>query len=90
MPLLSPFVFVLPNPTPTAEPLPSEPQQATARLRNLITRKPAERVRGFLRDLPHNAVEMPKREPPPNVVFPSFRPDPSLRELYELYYGVGR
>jgi len=66
-------------------------EPASARLRKLILNIPnaMKNVPNFMRNIPHNAVDMPVHyEIPPNMIFPTFNPDPSLRELYELFYGI--
>jgi hypothetical protein len=82
------LILLLPNqtlPTWGGEP-------ASAILQRLIVSVPNSvgEVPKFWRDIPHNAVEMPMYEVPPNAFFPTFRPDPALRELYDLYFGVRR
>ena len=78
-------------PNQTAPTSGGEPPSAL--LRRLIIGMP-NFMRGvpmFWRNIPHNAIGMPARFPiPPNMFFPMFRPNPALRELYNLYYGTRR
>jgi len=39
--------------------------------------------------IPYNPIDMPVfRGVPPTTYFPDFRPEPSLEELYQLYFGT--
>ena len=82
------LILLLPNQTP----LTWGEEPTSAILRRLIVSVPnsVREVPKFSRDIPHNAVEMPMYKVPPNMFFPIFRPEPTLRELYDLYYGTRR
>jgi hypothetical protein len=82
------LILLLPN----QPPLTWGEEPTSAILRRLIVSVPnsAREVPKFSRDIPHNAVEMPMYKVPPNMFFPIFRPEPTLTELYDLYYGTRR
>jgi len=86
-----PTVVVLPNQTPPMGIVPPPAPPLRSGVSDYWSQLPPANVlrNPIWRDIPHNAIQMPVfRGVPLTTYFPDFRPEPSLEELYRLYFGT--
>jgi len=90
-----PTVVVLPNQTPPMgimpppPPPPSPPPRMPSSASYWDTLPPANVLRTPIWRVPQYDIRMPVfRGVPLTTHFPDFRPEPSLEELYQLYFGT--
>jgi len=84
-----PTVVVLPNQTPPMGIMPPPPPPMPSSASYWDTLPPANVLRTPIWRVPQYDIRMPVfRGVPPTTYFPDFRPEPSLEELYQLYFGT--
>jgi len=84
-----PTVVVLPNQTPPMGIMPPQPPPMPSYPSYWDTLPPANVWRNPVWRVPQYDFRMPVfRGVPLTTYFPDFRPEPSLEELYQLYFGT--